>query len=120
MLERRDLPGCEDLADAAGGERQSQQSVKTAQTLLGHSDSRLTLDHYAQAVTELGAAAAEAMGKRFLNIAPRDGSAMDRGSGGNAGQLHPSPAPFRRAGPLIARPRRGPSRPGASGAARGR
>ena len=33
--------------------------VKTAQTLLGHSDSRLTLDHYAQAVTALGVAAAE-------------------------------------------------------------
>jgi integrase len=53
--------------------------VKTAQSLLGHSDSRLTLDHYAQAVTELGAAAAEAMGRRFLNTVPRDGRAMDEG-----------------------------------------
>lgn len=32
--------------------------VKTAQRLLGHSDSRLTLDHYAQVVTEQGEAAA--------------------------------------------------------------
>ena len=60
--------------------------MKTAQTLLGHSDSRLKLDHYAQAVTELGAAAAEAMGKRFMNIAPRDGRAMDAGSVGGGGQ----------------------------------
>lgn len=40
--------------------------VKTAQAWLGHSESRLTLDLYAQVVTELGQAAAEAMGARFL------------------------------------------------------
>jgi hypothetical protein len=40
--------------------------VKTAQGLLGHSDSRLTLDHYAQVVTELSEAAAAAMGARFF------------------------------------------------------
>jgi integrase len=41
--------------------------VKTAKGLLGHSDSRLTLDHYAQRVTELGVvAAAVAMGARFF------------------------------------------------------
>jgi integrase len=48
--------------------------VKTAQSLLGHSASRLTLDVYAQAVTEVGEAAAEAMGARFLPA--RDGRAM--------------------------------------------
>jgi hypothetical protein len=36
--------------------------------LLGHSDSRLTLDHYAQVVTVLGALAAEAMGERFKKM----------------------------------------------------
>ena len=45
--------------------------VKTAQTMLGHSESRLTLDVYAQAVAKLGKAAAEAMGARFL-APPRD------------------------------------------------
>ncbi|HEY8526999.1 MAG TPA: tyrosine-type recombinase/integrase [Acidimicrobiales bacterium] len=53
--------------------------VKTAQGLLGHSDARLTLDHYAQVVTELGEAAAKAMGERFLR--PRDGRAMERVEG---------------------------------------
>lgn len=52
--------------------------VKTAQGLLGHSDSRLTLDHYAQVVTEQGEAAAKAMGRRFLRPAPRDERAMER------------------------------------------
>jgi integrase len=37
--------------------------VKTAQTMLGHSEARLTLDVYAQAVAKLGEAAAEAMGR---------------------------------------------------------
>jgi integrase len=55
--------------------------VKTAQGLLGHSDSRLTLDHYAQVVTELSEAAAAAMGARFLGAAPRDERAMEAGSG---------------------------------------
>ncbi len=51
--------------------------VKTAQGLLGHSDSRLTLDHYAQVVTEQGEAAAKAMGRRFLRPAPRDERAIE-------------------------------------------
>jgi len=49
--------------------------VKTAQAVLGHSDARLTLELYAQVVTERGRAAADAMGARFL--APRDGRAME-------------------------------------------
>jgi integrase len=52
--------------------------VKTAQGLLGHSDSRLTLDHYAQVVNELSEAAAAAMGARFFPAA-RDGRAMEAG-----------------------------------------
>ncbi|HEY3000145.1 MAG TPA: hypothetical protein VGJ43_16295 [Acidimicrobiales bacterium] len=56
--------------------------MKTAQTMLGHSESRLTLDVYAQAVAKLGAAAAEAMGARFLDPAARDGRAMPSDSGG--------------------------------------
>jgi integrase len=55
--------------------------VKTAQGLLGHSDSRLTLDHYAQVVTELAALAAEAMGERFIKTAARDNRAMEARSG---------------------------------------
>jgi integrase len=51
--------------------------VKTAQGLLGHSDSRLTLDHYAQVVTELSEAAAAAMGARFFKTPARDGHAME-------------------------------------------
>lgn len=50
--------------------------VKTAQTMLGHSEARLTLDVYAQAVVKLGEAAAEAMGARFLVPSARDGRAM--------------------------------------------
>jgi integrase len=45
--------------------------VKTAQTVLGHSDSRLTLDHYAQVVTEQQRAAADAMGATFIDASPR-------------------------------------------------
>jgi hypothetical protein len=56
--------------------------VKTAQGLLGHSDSRLTLDHYAQVFTELGEAAAAAMGARFMRAIPRDERAMEGESGG--------------------------------------
>jgi hypothetical protein len=37
----------------------------------------LTLDHYAQVVTELGEAAAEAMGKPFLNGSALKQRAMD-------------------------------------------
>ena len=50
--------------------------VKTAQGLLGHSDSRLTLDHDAKVVTERGEAAAAAMGRRFLR--PSKGFASSR------------------------------------------
>ncbi len=50
--------------------------IKTGQAMLGHSDSRLTLELYAQAITAQGKAAAEAMGVRFLP-APRDGPAME-------------------------------------------
>jgi integrase len=56
--------------------------VKTAQTTLGHSEARLTLDVYAQAVAKLGEAAAEAMGARFLAPPPRDGRAMPSDAGG--------------------------------------
>ncbi len=56
--------------------------VKTAQTMLGHSEFRPTLDVYAQAVAKLGEAAAEAMGARFLDPAARDGCAMLSDSGG--------------------------------------
>jgi hypothetical protein len=54
--------------------------VKTAQGLLGQSDARLTLDHYAQVVTELGALAAEA-GKRLIKTAARDNRALEARSG---------------------------------------
>jgi hypothetical protein len=39
--------------------------------VLGHSDARLTLDHYAQVVTEQRRAAADAMGVRFVDGLPR-------------------------------------------------
>jgi hypothetical protein len=45
--------------------------------------SRLTLDHYAQVVTELGALAAEAVGERFLKTPARDNRAMEGGSDAN-------------------------------------
>jgi integrase len=45
--------------------------VKTAQTVLGQSDARLTLDHYAQVVTEQQRAAADVMGARFIDGSPR-------------------------------------------------
>jgi integrase len=40
--------------------------VKTAQTRLGHSDPRLNLAIYAQAVPEADRAAAKALGKKFF------------------------------------------------------
>jgi integrase len=40
--------------------------MKTAQTMLGHSDPRLTLGLYAQSSSDAARAAAEAMGARFL------------------------------------------------------
>ncbi len=45
--------------------------VKTAQAILGHSESRLTLDVYAHAVTAMGEAAAAAIGARFFGSTPR-------------------------------------------------
>ena len=54
--------------------------MKTAQTMLGHSEARLTLDVYAQSVAKQGEAAAEAMGARFLGPATRDEGAMESGS----------------------------------------
>jgi hypothetical protein len=60
--------------------------VKTAQGLLGHSDSRLTLDHYAQVVTELSEAAASAKGARFFK------PARSTHDGAGIGPLgHPAP-----------------------------
>jgi hypothetical protein len=52
--------------------------VKTAQTVLGHSDARLTLDHYAQVVTEQQRAAADAMGARFIDGSPRGNAGRSR------------------------------------------
>jgi Phage integrase family len=52
--------------------------VKTAQTVLGHSDVRLRLDHYAQAVTEQQRAAADVMGARFIDGSPRGNAGRSR------------------------------------------
>jgi integrase len=51
--------------------------LKTAQTRLGHSDSRLTLNLYAQAVADADRDAADRLAARFMDR-PRDGRAMDR------------------------------------------
>jgi integrase len=56
--------------------------VKTAQSVLGHTDVRVTLDLYAQAVTEQQKAAADAMGARFLDRPPPRGR---RGVEGDSG-----------------------------------
>lgn len=45
--------------------------VKTAQSVLGHTDARVTLELYAQVVTEQQRKAADAMGAKFLGGAPR-------------------------------------------------
>lgn len=52
--------------------------LKTAQTRLGHSDPRLTLAVYAQAVADADRAAAESIGRRFAG-AMGDGSRDSRG-----------------------------------------
>jgi integrase len=52
--------------------------VKTAQAVLGHSDARLTLDHYAQVVTEQQRAAADAMGATFFYGSPRENAGRSR------------------------------------------
>jgi integrase len=44
--------------------------LKTVQTRLGHSDPRLTLSIYAQAVVEADTTAAEILGAHFLPIPP--------------------------------------------------
>lgn len=55
--------------------------VKTAQDRLGHSDSRLTLDLYAQVTTEADRAAAKVMGERFFpsfaHVARTDGTRQE-------------------------------------------
>lgn len=56
--------------------------VKTAQSVLGHTDARVTLDLYAQVVTEQQQAAADAMGARFLNSSPRGGRGVEADSDG--------------------------------------
>jgi integrase len=45
--------------------------VKTAQAVLGHTDARVTLELYAQVVTEQQRKAADAMGAKFLGGSPR-------------------------------------------------
>lgn len=57
---------------------------KTAQTRLGHSQVRLTLELYAQAVDAADAAASDAIAARLLR--PRDGRAM--GTGTERGRRH--------------------------------
>jgi hypothetical protein len=44
--------------------------VKTAQTRLGHSSSRLTLELYAQSVARLDRDAADALGETFMPDRP--------------------------------------------------
>jgi integrase len=51
--------------------------VKTAQSVLGHTDARVTLDLYAQVVTSQQQAAADAMAARFLDPTPRDKRGME-------------------------------------------
>jgi integrase len=55
--------------------------MKTAQTMLGHSDPRLTLGLYAQSSRDAARAAAEAMGARFL-AQPRPPRAHERDPSG--------------------------------------
>jgi site-specific recombinase XerD len=56
--------------------------VKTAQSVLGHTDARVTLDPYAQVVTEQQQAAADAMGARFLEPTARGGRGVEADSRG--------------------------------------
>jgi integrase len=56
--------------------------VKTAQSVLGHTDARVTLDLYAQVVTEQQLAAADAMADRFLEPSPRGGRGVEGESDG--------------------------------------
>lgn len=50
--------------------------VKTAQAVLGHADSRVTLDLYAQVVTEQHKAAVKATAARFFDLPARGGRGM--------------------------------------------
>jgi len=56
--------------------------VKTAQSVLGHTDARVTLDLYAQVVSEQQRLAADAMAARFLDPSPRAERGMESGSDG--------------------------------------
>jgi len=58
--------------------------VRTAQAVLGHADSRVTLELYAQVVTEQHKAAVDATAARFLDPAPRGGRGMDSTSAGRS------------------------------------
>lgn len=56
--------------------------VKTAQSLLDHTDARVTLELYAQAVTEQQKAAADAMAARGLEPTPRGERGVEPSSDG--------------------------------------
>ena len=58
---------------------QDRTDLKTTQTRMGHSDPRLTLALYAQAVSEADQAAADSLGSRFMPPA-RDERAIDAGA----------------------------------------
>lgn len=58
--------------------------LKTAQTRLGHSDSRLTLNLYAQAVADVDRDAADLLAARFMNR-PRDRRAIEKSRVGRFG-----------------------------------
>jgi integrase len=51
--------------------------VKTAQSVLGHTDARVKLDLYAQVVAEQQQAAADAMASHFLDPTPRDNRGIE-------------------------------------------
>jgi len=58
--------------------------VKTAQSRLGHSQVRLTLELYAQAVDEQDRKASDALADRLMPHGTRDGRAMETGTPGRA------------------------------------
>ncbi len=57
--------------------------LRTAGARLGHSDSRLTLELYAQVVADADRAAADSLGDRFMNV-PRDARAKKRKTKGKS------------------------------------
>lgn len=70
--------GCHDLRRASATRLVAAGvDVKTAQSVLGHTDARVTLDLYAQVVTEQQQAAADATGARFLEPTSRGGDDAD-------------------------------------------